>query len=108
MTGIRFCVDCGADISARGPQAKRCEGCARIRDNVLNRIRKSGRTETLESAWTTPPKQCRGCIYLDSVMGFCDYYNRTGQLRTSLHPHGTDINNPCRERKLRDGVDEGN
>lgn len=40
MSKVRLCIDCGADISCRGPQAQRCIQCAREK-HLLDKRKKS-------------------------------------------------------------------
>ena len=98
---MRRCIDCGTDISYRGSSAKRCEACARKRDNKRRIQSRNGTLNILRGRKMLTPKQCEKCIYCHAY-GFCDYADMTGHTRLGLHKdENVDINRPCREREVK-------
>jgi len=96
---MRYCMDCGADITNQVSKSKRCPGCAKLRERLLERQRKGYTGSYVDTWFTGPPAQCVGCKYLKRMA--CNYFFMTGRTRTSLHlGEQVDINNPCREREV--------
>lgn len=94
---MSVCIDCGCNISNRGPKALRCIECAKKHTQELKRKRKK-LTFLFDVRKIDYAAECQDCFYYNKDGGHCDYAYRTGQLRTMLHP-GEPLNNPCHEYK---------
>lgn len=105
-----LCVDCGCDISDKHYLRQRCDACIKKRDKIYYQRQKEQRQKNTQgTGWGLAPEKyagkCQRCIYWAKA-GFCDFYYQTGRTRTSLHPPGEKLNNPCKEFEPRGGTKE--
>lgn len=99
-----LCVDCGCDISDKHCLRLRCDACLERWEKKRHRIKyqkTKGKTGLSIKAYSYAGK-CQSCAYWSNA-GFCDFYYQTGRTRTSLHPPGEKLNDPCKEYTPRGG-----